>query len=63
MCNCRFKPDLILVSSGFDASVFDPLGSQMLSSKDYGLFTDHLLAMADELCGGRIVFSHEGTFF
>lgn len=31
-----FKPELILVSSGFDAAYMDPLGSMMLSSLDFG---------------------------
>jgi acetoin utilization deacetylase AcuC-like enzyme len=30
-----FQPQLILVSSGFDAAFLDPLSSQMLSSEDY----------------------------
>ena len=30
-----FKPELILVSSGFDASAFDPLSAMMLSSEDF----------------------------
>ena len=58
----RFKPDIIFVSSGFDASFADPLGRQMLSSKSYASFTKKLLAAADDLCGGRIVFAHEGGY-
>jgi acetoin utilization deacetylase AcuC-like enzyme len=30
-----FQPELILVSSGFDASAFDPLSAMMLSSEDF----------------------------
>lgn len=58
----RFKPDIILVSSGFDASDADPLGSMMLSSQDFKSFTEKMLAAAKTLCGGRIVFAHEGGY-
>lgn len=58
----RFKPDIILVSSGFDASFCDPLGRQMLSSESYASFTSKLIACADRNCAGKIVFSHEGGY-
>ena len=48
--------------SGFDASFADPLGRQMLSSKSYASFANKLLSAADDLCGGRIVFAHEGGY-
>lgn len=58
----RFKPDLILVSSGFDASFQDPLASMMLCSDSYREFTELLLGVADRHCEGRIVFAHEGGY-
>lgn len=58
----RFNPDIILVSSGFDASDADPLGSMMLSSQDFGSFAKKMCTAADTLCGGRIVFAHEGGY-
>ena len=58
----RFSPDMIFVSSGFDASYADPLGAMMLSAEDYRAMTEKLLAVADTLCGGRILFSHEGGY-
>lgn len=57
-----YKPDLILVSAGFDASYADPLGSMMLSSESYAWMTQQLLAIADEFCQGRIIFAHEGGY-
>jgi acetoin utilization deacetylase AcuC-like enzyme len=58
----RFKPDMIFVSSGFDASYADPLASMMLSSEAYRHIAADLLGAADRLCGGRIVFAHEGGY-
>ena len=58
----RFKPDIILVSSGFDASDADPLGSMMLSSEAFGSFAKKMKEAADTLCNGRIVFAHEGGY-
>jgi hypothetical protein len=58
----RFKPDLILVSSGFDASYADPLGSMMLSSEDFRNMSAALMGAAEQLCGGRVVFAHEGGY-
>jgi acetoin utilization deacetylase AcuC-like enzyme len=57
----RFEPDLILVSSGFDASYADPLGSMMLSSEAFGRIASKLVIAAESFCGGRIIFAHEGT--
>lgn len=58
----RFKPELIVVPSGFDASGVDPLGRMMLSSGGYRELTRMLLDAARELCGGRILMTHEGGY-
>ena len=58
----RFRPDLIVVASGFDASFFDPLGRQLLPSKTFGDMTKAIMKVADELCEGRIVAVHEGGY-
>jgi acetoin utilization deacetylase AcuC-like enzyme len=58
----RFKPELIVVPSGFDASGVDPLGRMMLSSGAYRELTHLLLSAARELCGGRILMTHEGGY-
>lgn len=57
-----FKPDMIVVCSGFDASAADPLGRMMLHSAAYRELTATLMAVADELCGGKIAMSHEGGY-
>ncbi|KAJ8540751.1 hypothetical protein ON010_g12476 [Phytophthora cinnamomi] len=58
----RFKPDFILVSSGFDASYADPLAAMILSSSVFRFMAHELVEAAERLCGGRIVFAHEGGY-
>jgi len=58
----RFKPDLILVSSGFDASFMDPLSCMMLTSDDFRGFADDLVKLAMRFCDNKIIFVHEGGY-
>ena len=58
----RFRPDFILVSSGFDVLAGDPLGGQMLEPEDMHTLTTQLMGRADEVCGGRIVVLLEGGY-
>jgi len=58
----RFQPDLVLVSAGFDAHWVDPLASMNLSLAGYDHMTRELIKMAEELCGGRVVFLMEGGY-
>jgi acetoin utilization deacetylase AcuC-like enzyme len=58
----RYRPELILVSAGYDAHWSDPLGPMTLSVGGYAALTSSLLALADELCGGRIVLVLEGGY-
>jgi len=57
-----FQPEMIFVASGFDASALDPLGHMMLSSRDYAYMTDALMVIADALCQGRMLLTHEGGY-
>jgi acetoin utilization deacetylase AcuC-like enzyme len=57
----RFKPDVIVVASGFDASASDPLG-RMFTASGYRQLTEMLLAVADEVCEGRVMMTHEGGY-
>jgi acetoin utilization deacetylase AcuC-like enzyme len=57
-----YKPDIILVSSGFDCAFLDPLGRMLLTSDSFRLMTQLLRQAADELCGGRLVLAHEGGY-
>lgn len=58
----RFRPDLIIVASGLDASAMDPLGRMMVSPDGYARLTRIMLAAAGALCGGRLVIEHEGGY-
>jgi acetoin utilization deacetylase AcuC-like enzyme len=58
----RFQPQLILVSAGYDAHWNDPLASMQLSIPGYAALVQRLLALAGELCQGKIVFTLEGGY-
>ena len=57
-----FKPELLLISAGFDSHADDPLAGLMLEDDDYGWITDEMLAIADQHCGGRLVSALEGGY-
>ncbi len=58
----RFKPDVILVSAGFDAHFADPLAQMLVSTAGYYEIATTLKQLADELCSGRIVYALEGGY-
>lgn len=58
----RFSPELILVSAGFDSHWLDPLAGIRLSLTGYDALTRMLIALAGELCSGRIAFVMEGGY-
>ncbi|WP_216216565.1 class II histone deacetylase [Amycolatopsis aidingensis] len=58
----RFRPDLLLVACGFDAGAMDPLGRQMVTSDGFRTLTELAMRVADEVCEGRLVMSHEGGY-
>ncbi|HEY1059598.1 MAG TPA: histone deacetylase family protein [Limnobacter sp.] len=58
----RFKPQLVLVSAGFDAHEGDPLADLCLTTEDYGWLTHFLKRVADEYCEGRLVSTLEGGY-
>jgi acetoin utilization deacetylase AcuC-like enzyme len=58
----RFKPELIVVPCGFDASGVDPMGRMLMNSSGYRVLTRMLLDAARELCGGRLLMTHEGGY-
>jgi acetoin utilization deacetylase AcuC-like enzyme len=57
-----FKPDLVLVSAGFDPFEDDPLAGMRVTHAGFGAMAARLRAAADELCGGRIVMALEGGY-
>ena len=57
-----FRPDIILVSAGFDIAAADPLAGMEVSAAGAGRIAAHLVAAADATCAGRIVFVLEGGY-
>ena len=57
-----FRPDLLIVSAGFDAHWDDPLASAGLSLRGYADITRKLIGYAGALCGGRVLFVLEGGY-
>lgn len=57
-----FKPDLIVISAGFDAHWRDPLGSVRLVEDDYAWITEKLMDAAVRHCNGKIVSILEGGY-
>lgn len=58
----EFRPDLILVSAGFDAHRMDPLAGLDLVDQDYYWITQQLTTMAETHCHGRLVSTLEGGY-
>ena len=57
-----FKPDLIVISAGFDAHWRDPLANLMLEAEDFAWATAKVMEIADRTCDGRIVSLLEGGY-
>jgi acetoin utilization deacetylase AcuC-like enzyme len=58
----KFRPQLILVSAGYDAHARDPLGGMNLSAYGFAALAGSTLEWAQELCEGRVVFILEGGY-
>jgi acetoin utilization deacetylase AcuC-like enzyme len=57
-----FRPDLIVISAGFDAHWRDPLASLRLTEADFAWATRKVMELAERNCGGRIVSVLEGGY-
>ena len=60
--NGKFKPDLVIISAGFDAHTTDPLGQLRLEDEDFVALTRSVTDWAREACGGRVVSCLEGGY-
>ena len=58
----NFRPEAIVVSAGFDAHEDDPLAGLSLTADGFGKIGRELAALADEVCGGRLVATLEGGY-
>ncbi len=57
-----FQPEMIIVPCGFDAGHLDPTARMLLSSESFRRMTQFIKTLAAELCGGKLVFVHEGGY-
>jgi len=57
-----FKPQLVLISAGFDAHRNDPLADIRLGQEDYAWVTERLVALAHRHANGRVVSTLEGGY-
>jgi acetoin utilization deacetylase AcuC-like enzyme len=57
-----YKPELILVSAGFDIYHGDPLGSMSVGPAGFSYMTRSLVELADEVCGGKLLVTLEGGY-
>jgi acetoin utilization deacetylase AcuC-like enzyme len=58
----QFRPELILISAGFDAHMNDPLAGMRVTSEYFGHLTAAIAAVADECCKGRLIAVTEGGY-
>jgi acetoin utilization deacetylase AcuC-like enzyme len=58
----RFRPQMIVVASGLDASAMDPLGRMLCTSETYREMASRIVGAAAELCDGRLIATHEGGY-
>jgi len=57
-----FRPDILIVACGFDASGVDPLGRMLAGADTFAALTQMVMEQAADLCGGRLVLLHEGGY-
>ncbi|MEN9562214.1 MAG: hypothetical protein RIR73_458 [Chloroflexota bacterium] len=57
-----FRPEMLLISAGFDAHWNDPITSLGLSTRGFYNISKKLVELAGEVCGGKIVFVLEGGY-
>jgi len=57
-----FKPDIILVSAGFDTYISDPLGAMEVTPEGFACLARIVLDLAEECCGGRLAAVLEGGY-
>jgi acetoin utilization deacetylase AcuC-like enzyme len=58
----RFKPDLVLISAGFDSRAGDPLGHFRLTDEDFTELTNRMRDLAEKHAGGRLISVLEGGY-
>ncbi len=57
-----FKPELVLVSAGFDTHAADPIGGMRMTAEGFGALTRFLMDLAQACCDGRMALCLEGGY-
>jgi acetoin utilization deacetylase AcuC-like enzyme len=58
----EFRPDLVMISAGFDSRLGDPLGHFRLTDADFAELTNLMLEIADKHAAGRLISVLEGGY-
>jgi acetoin utilization deacetylase AcuC-like enzyme len=58
----EFRPDVVILSAGFDSRAGDPLGRFLLTDRDFMDLTGVMLEIADKHAGGRLISVLEGGY-
>ncbi|MDQ3249420.1 MAG: histone deacetylase [Chloroflexota bacterium] len=58
----EFRPELIILSAGYDTHWLDPLAGMSLSISGYAKLVQAVMALADQLCNGKLVVALEGGY-
>lgn len=58
----EYRPQLILVSAGFDIYQGDPLGSMEVTAQGFAYLTHTLVSLAEDVCEGRLLVTLEGGY-
>ncbi len=58
----KFRPELLMISAGFDAHTADPLANLNLTEESFGKFTQFAVEIAAKYCEGRIISVLEGGY-
>ncbi|MDX2010434.1 MAG: histone deacetylase [Myxococcaceae bacterium] len=57
-----YRPDVVLVSAGFDPHRADPIGGMNVTERGFAAMTSAMKQLADEVCQGRLVLLLEGGY-
>lgn len=58
----NFAPDVLIIACGFDAAANDPLGRMLATAETFRAMTEQVMALTQDICGGRLVMVHEGGY-
>jgi acetoin utilization deacetylase AcuC-like enzyme len=58
----EYRPELVLVSAGFDPYIKDPLGGMNVTGAGFGALASLVRAIAEQTCGGKVLLTLEGGY-